>query len=72
VTKVALDIERDDLERKFPGREVWWLAELTFPGNGRRITWHSRVRGELNADLHADTAGQLAEYIAEADKEMPS
>lgn len=67
--KVALNIERDGLELRFPHREVWWLAELTFPGSGRRITWHSRRRGEQNADVHADSAGELAEYITKADKE---
>jgi hypothetical protein len=70
VTKAALNIERDDLERKFPDREVWWLPETALGGR-QRITWHSRVRGALNADVHADSAEHLAEHIelADADRE---
>lgn len=68
VAKVALDLERDGLEERFPHREVWWLAELG-RGNSCRITWHSRVRGEMNADVHADTAVGLAAEIAGADAE---
>lgn len=68
VARVALDLERDELERRFPDREVWWRPELA-AGNGRRITWHSRPRGALNADLHADSAGELAERITGTGKE---
>lgn len=68
MTKIALNIERDDLERQHPAREVWWLP-VSEVGGGMRITWHSRVRGALNADLHADTSEHLGEYIAEADAE---
>jgi len=67
IDKASLNAARDDLERRFPHREVWWLPELSL-GEGLRVTWHSRVRGAQNADLHADTAGHLAEYITEAEK----
>lgn len=70
MTKVALNIERDALEAKFPHREVWWLPE-TGIGGGLRITWHSRPRGAMNADVHADSAQHLAEHIEQADEEMP-
>ena len=69
VDKESLNAQRDELERQFPSREVWWLPELDFPGNGRRITWHSKVRGELNADVHGDSPEHLAEHIEMADED---
>jgi hypothetical protein len=68
VSRAALNIERDELERRFPHREVWWLPETDL-GGGIRVTWHSRVRGALNADVHADSAGHLAEHITMADED---
>jgi hypothetical protein len=70
VSRTALNIKRDGLEAQFPHREVWWLPETDL-GGGIRITWHSKVRGALNADVHGGSAAELAEHIelADADRE---
>ena len=66
IDKASLNAARDELERRFPHREAWWLPELSL-GEGLRVTWHSRVRGALNADVHGDSAEHLAEHIRMAD-----
>ncbi len=64
IDKASLNAGRDELERRFPHREAWWLPELSL-GEGLRVTWHSRVRGALNADVHADSAEHIG--LADAD-----